>query len=344
MSLNDNDYDNILAGGMVWPDSKSGAADQMPVGMVTAGFLPSGPTASASSVASVSSSGNTPTTWIYDAYGNRIAVTPGTPSVPMGNTTLQMDGSKAVFSPGLLPQGATDPQDRTRQYNNEDELVHTYAGSDMRVLIEVPSPPGGAPGPAKRKQLIELTTISISVHRVKSPVRSCGYINPRGFARGGRTIAGTIILTQFTVDVMYRFLYDAMVSQDLSKDSFYLKPDQLPPFDMTLLFSDEYGNASHRRLLGVDCATDGTVYSINDLFTEQTISYYAADFTPLLPMNRTTLMAPASNTAADVQKTPMQVMPKERDLTPSVDSSISYGGTPDDLTHPALNSGFEGVM
>ena len=98
MSLNDNDYDNILAGGMVWPDSKSGAADQMPVGMVTAGFLPSGPTASASSVASVSSSGNTPTTWIYDAYGNRIAVTPGTPSVPMGNTTLQMDGSNAPAS------------------------------------------------------------------------------------------------------------------------------------------------------------------------------------------------------------------------------------------------------
>ena len=47
------------------------------------------------------------------------------------------------------------------------------------------------------KQLLECTTLTVSVHRVKSPVRACGYINPKGFARGGRTIAGTMILTQF---------------------------------------------------------------------------------------------------------------------------------------------------
>jgi hypothetical protein len=260
-------------------------------------------------------------------------VDPGASSIPLGTRTLKVqDGGNAVFLPGMAPQAATDPQDRSRLYANEDEQIRTYAGSDMRVLIELPIPGSrNSPGPAKRKQLIELTTVSISVHRVKSPVRSCGYTNPRGFARGGRTIAGTIILTQFTVDVMYRFLYDEMVALDLSKDSFYLKPDQLPPFDMTLLFSDEYGNASYRRLLGVDCATDGTVYSVNDLFTEQTISYYAADFTPLMPMNRTTMMAPASDTAATVQKTPMGVMPTATASTipskldiPDVTSNISY--------------------
>jgi hypothetical protein len=262
-----------------------------------------------------------------DPQGNGTQVNQGTSSVPLGNQCLALPGnSQAILIPGAIQSAAKDPKDRSKTYANEDELIHTYAGSDMRVLIEVRPPPGSMPGPAKRKQLIELTTISISVHRVKSPARACGYINPKGFARGSRTIAGTIILTQFTVDVMYRFLYEEMASQDLSKDSFYLKPDQLPPFDMTLMFSDEYGNASQRRLLGVDCATDGTVYSVNDMFTEQTISYYAADFTPLMPMTRNVLMTPAANSAATVQKTPMQVMPKpeEKTLTPSVDSNISF--------------------
>lgn len=114
-------------------------------------------------------------------------------------------------------------------------------------------------------------------------MRACGYINPKGFARGRRTIAGTLILTQFTVDVLFRFL-QAVLPNDYSKDTTYVKIDQLPTFNLTLLFADEYGNASYRRLLGVDFITDGTVYSIQDLLTEETISYMASDFTPLLPV------------------------------------------------------------
>ena len=163
------------------------------------------------------------------------------------------------------------------------------------------------------KQLVELTTLTVSIHRVKSPARACGYINPRGFARHGRTIAGTIILTQFTLDVLTRFLY-SQLSTDLSKDSFYVKTDQLPPFDLTLVFCDEYGNSSYRRLLGVDIVDDGTIYSQNDMFTEQTLSYMAADFTPLLPLANRALLTPDPNSvAAAAQKTPMMVM-----LKPSV--------------------------
>ena len=141
------------------------------------------------------------------------------------------------------------------------------------------------------KQLLECTTLSVSVHRVKSPVRACGYINPKGFARGGRTIAGTLILTQFTCDVLYRFL-QAVLPNDLSKDTLYVKVDQLPPFNLTMLFADEYGNQSQRRILGMEFVTDGTVYSINDLLSEQTISFMAADFTPLLPLNENPVFNP----------------------------------------------------
>ena len=55
------------------------------------------------------------------------------------------------------------------------------------------------------KVLVEASTLTVSIHREKAPVRACGYINPKGFARGRRTIAGTMILTQFRVDVLFRF-------------------------------------------------------------------------------------------------------------------------------------------
>jgi hypothetical protein len=174
-----------------------------------------------------------------------------------------------------------------QMYSLPDETAVTYTGSSMRILI---APAYGSQGTGQapssaRKELIECTTLTVSIHREKSPVRTCGYINPKGFARGRRTIAGTFILTPFTVDVLYRFLCNYN-GQDMSKDSQFVKVDQLPPFDVTLQFADEYGHTSYRRLLGVDMLTDGTVYSVNDQITEQTITYMAADFTPLVPVGK----------------------------------------------------------
>ena len=94
------------------------------------------------------------------------------------------------------------------------------------------------------------------------------------------------------MDVLFRFL-QAVLPNDLSKDTTYVKPDQIPPFNATILLADEYGHASYRRLLGVDFITDGTVYSIQDLLTEETISYMASDFTPLMPVTHGVLFNPA---------------------------------------------------
>ena len=81
----------------------------------------------------------------------------------------------------------------------------TYTGSDVRVIIELASPGAGAP--RFSKQLLEVTTLTVSCHRVKTPAVACGYINPKGFARGRRTIAGTLALTKFTTEVLMRFLH-----------------------------------------------------------------------------------------------------------------------------------------
>lgn len=141
-----------------------------------------------------------------------------------------------------------------------DDTTATFTGADMTVLLDIVT--DSLPANIQQRMseaLVECSTLTVSVHRAKSPVRACSYINAKGFARGRRTIAGTLILIQFTVDVLFCFL-QAVLPNDYSKDTTYVKIDQLRSFNLTLLFADEYGNASYRRLLGVDFITDGTIY------------------------------------------------------------------------------------
>lgn len=201
-----------------------------------------------------------------------------------GGTASLGAGYQIGFDPNTL-QGritpALNPNPLLGGTNLLGNHYTSYTGADVRLMISLVDPP-----PNSRpyiKQLIEATTITVSVHREVAPVRAGGYINPKGFALGKRTIAGTLILTQFTVDALYNFLQSANIT-DGSKDTTFTKVDQLPPFNITMLFTNEYGFASQRDLLGVKFVTDGTVYSIQDMMTEQTLSYMAMDYTPLLPV------------------------------------------------------------
>ena len=151
----------------------------------------------------------------------------------------------------------------------------------------------GSDGRRHYKQLLEATTITVSVHREVAPVRAGGYINPKGFALGTRTIAGSLILTQFTADVMFNFLQSLNLT-DGSKDTVFTKTDQLPPFNITMIFTNELGYASQRKLLGVKFVTDGVTYSIQDMLVEQMLSWMALDFTPLMPLTVDNLYTPTN--------------------------------------------------
>jgi hypothetical protein len=202
--------------------------------------------------------------------------------------------------------------------------VVTYSGSDIHALIELPQT---STTPRLYKELIELTTLSISVHRVKTPARALGYIGPKGYARGTRTIAGTMIFTKFTLDVLAEFLQTGVTS-DLSKDSQYKKIDQLPPFNMTLLFANEYGYVSYQRLLGIDFIDDGSVYASQDAYSESTASYVASDFTPLLPYTTGALNTLPQLPNVNAQPTPGSVLQSQTPPNNSISpSSGSIPGT-----------------
>lgn len=227
-------------------------------------------------------------TTVQDASGNLIIPT------AFGAVDLGA-GYNLAFDPDTL-QGRITPAFATQSLNNLHDVLgdatFTFSGSDCRVIIEVAETPQTLQKPRFAKQILELTTISISIHRAKSQVRAWGYINPKGVARSGRTIAGTMVMTKFTADVLMGFL-QAHVIRETSKDSYYMKVDQLPPFNLSLIFTNEYGYASYQRLLGVEFVTEGNVYSVQDMITEQTVTYLAKDFTPLLPLNLSGFFNPA---------------------------------------------------
>ena len=82
-----------------------------------------------------------------------------------------------------------------------------------------------------------------------------------------------------------------------SADTYYKHVDPLPPFNLTLLFSNELGYASYQRLLGVSFVDDGAVYSIQDQFSERTLVFLAEDFTELMPLTLSSLYQPLSSVA-----------------------------------------------
>lgn len=271
---------------------------------------------------------------VRDAQG-RIAITNPLSRIDLGG------GQTLIFDPTTLDAQVVPNLDPRAGSNNvlyDDSGDSTFTASDCRIMVEIPENPTISGSQAQfrvAKQLLEATTLSVSIHRSKSPVRAFGYANPKGIARGSRTIAGTLVMTKSTAEVLYRFLQAGLVA-DLTQDTYYTKLDQLPPMDLTILFTNEMGFASSQRLLGVDFVTDGSVISVQDMILEQQITWIAMDITPLTPLNfntffnlNTTGLNPTSK-----RKTPGDI------LGPS-QSSQSITGT--GLLPQLPNSVFEGL-
>lgn len=245
-------------------------------------------------------------TIVLNAYGHSV------PPSPLGTVAIG-SGATLDFDPSTL-QGRITPALATNVLNGmslafDDEGI-SYTGQDLRILLEVLKP-SSTGLPRLAKQLIECTSLSISDYRATTQVRAGGFINPKGYALGGRTIGGTLVVTEFTTSVMLRFLQSVLMNE-VSQDTTYSKIDQLPPFNMTLLFCNEQGFVSFRRLLGVVFLKNGTVYSIQDQYSERTMTYMALDYTELMPLTLSSLYKANPSASPAMRKlgtrTPTDVM------------------------------------
>ena len=130
-------------------------------------------------------------------------------------------------------------------------------------------------------ELGTVQTISCQAHRPKAAVRSLGNSFTKGYTRGPRTIAGSMIFTvlnQHSLRDICRQMEKAITSGGIS--STFL-PDQILPIDLTFLMVNEYGNISRMALYGVEFLNNGQTMSIEDLLLEEVLQFVALDMDPL---------------------------------------------------------------
>jgi hypothetical protein len=146
----------------------------------------------------------------------------------------------------------------------------------------------------KPVKLFDVQTITISSHREKFPVRTLGRVHPKSYTRGPRTLAGSMIFTLFNKHALWDLVqagsgfYSSGVGIS-GTDSGYpelntVLVDQLPPFDITLIASNELGDTSYAVLYGVEIVNDGRTISIQDIITESVMQFVCRDFEDLRPL------------------------------------------------------------
>lgn len=150
----------------------------------------------------------------------------------------------------------------------------TFSGADIVAVI---TPQGGG----KSIVLGELQTISYSVHRPTSPVFALGRVGAKGAVRGSRIVAGTLIFTVFDRHALYDLMNNTKEGKRMNKRS--LKSDEIPPFDVTVNFLNEYGESSQLIIYGVHLMSEGQTMSIEDMITENVMEYMALDIDSMEP-------------------------------------------------------------
>lgn len=162
----------------------------------------------------------------------------------------------------------------------------SFSGADITATIVIPKigENGFLSNEGDVLEMAELQTISYSMHRENSPIRTLGHVNPRGFVKGARTIAGSMIFTQFNEYAFYRIESYRKILSD-SKGYYAPLADMLPPFDIVFTFFNEYGLAAKMKIFGVTLVDEGGTMSIDDLITEQTYTYMARGLQPLVQLD-----------------------------------------------------------
>ncbi len=129
--------------------------------------------------------------------------------------------------------------------------------------------------------LATLQTLSLQTFREKVAVRALGNSYCKGYTRGPRTIAGSMIFTLFNEHALAK-----LIRSMSSKASIYgerdaalssLIADQLPPIDLTIVMANEYGQLAQMGIYGLEFVTDGLTMSVEDILTEEVVQFVARD-------------------------------------------------------------------
>lgn len=164
------------------------------------------------------------------------------------------------------------------------------------------------------KVIGSLQALTISVHREKAPIYTMGSADPRSFSRGKRGIAGSLVFTVFDRDALIEALKDqisedstfqriggdndqtilsidewdkmmtnnvdtsgtsADVTKSVASKATIRYSDEVPPFDITISFANEYGQEAVQTIYGVELLNEGVGYSMDNVVTEKACTFVA---------------------------------------------------------------------
>lgn len=193
------------------------------------------------------------------------------------------------------------PTDKPK--NNEDIstlLTTSISGSEVQVVFEFPT------NDIQKSMYINMSsliTVSHSVARAKIPVYLLGETTPNGLALGNKMIAGSIVklysrydylnlhIASF-VDDRYEKLKDKrkkLINQDLGdveanlgfKEISDFMRDDIAPFNIHLITTSELGGDkigfTVDTIIGASIINTGSVFSIENLISEETLSFIAKE-------------------------------------------------------------------
>ena len=152
---------------------------------------------------------------------------------------------------------------------------NSFSGADITVFLVLPG--GGY------KEFANLSTISYSSYRDKQTVTPIGQSCIAGVTRGPRTIAGTMVFVVFDKSAFLSVVGKAYGKESISDRMGFVMVDQLPPLDIYIYMTNEYGISAHMSIFGVEFLNEGQIHSIDDLYTENTVNYIARSIIPLKP-------------------------------------------------------------
>lgn len=186
---------------------------------------------------------------------------------------------KQILKNGI-PQGDGKPIIVKRENTSIFHATNaSFSGCDMICSIDI------TPTTGKRITTVlgTLQTLSYSIHQEKIPVRVLGNLNAKDWVFGPRTIAGSLVfavLNQHWLVDLYEQLYN-----DAEMKGAHFVADEIPPFSITVSFSNEYGFDSKMVLYGVRLIDEGQTMSINDLYIENTYQFVASDINYMDTLN-----------------------------------------------------------
>jgi hypothetical protein len=166
-------------------------------------------------------------------------------------------------------------------HNYDPSYEQSFSGSDISIMFIMGGLVLKSLDPRKPfKNAADIQTLTISSTTSVLPIRSLGNKRPITFTKGARTFAGSMIFTVIDSDPFKELFSAGIDSSSGSGGSWHI--DEMPPFDILIMASNESGKSGMQLISGVTLSNYGTTYSVDDIFTEVTYTYMAEHVSPFL--------------------------------------------------------------